>query len=229
MAETIHPYYESHRGAMEAAMRHRLDLAEAMLRERARLTEIDGIRQQVMDEFEIVLAQMPYVGGAENRMSHFFMRLMGFLAIGRVLQRHGVPLPVIGDIQRETLKAEMLNLPEAERLAMGRQFLSPENQAVVREQAAKSVSEAHRNAFPDDFVYEFVAPEAGDDFEFGINYQGCGFCKFAARHGDRQILQSICGLDFDDYATRGIHLERTQTLASGASNCNFRFSRLAPE
>ena len=36
MAE-IHPFYEAHRGAMEAAMRHRLDLAEAMLRERAHL------------------------------------------------------------------------------------------------------------------------------------------------------------------------------------------------
>jgi hypothetical protein len=35
MAEIIHPFYESHRGAMEAAMRHRLDLAEAMLCERA--------------------------------------------------------------------------------------------------------------------------------------------------------------------------------------------------
>jgi hypothetical protein len=30
-----------------------------------------------MDEFEIVLTQMPYVGGAASRMSDFFMRLMG--------------------------------------------------------------------------------------------------------------------------------------------------------
>src|ERR1700712_4711167 len=107
MAETIHPFYEQHRGAMETAMRHRLDLAEAMLGERAQLSDIDRIRQEVMDEFEIVLSQMPYVGGAENRMSNFFMRLMGFSAIGRVLRRHGVPLPVIGDIEREHLKAEM--------------------------------------------------------------------------------------------------------------------------
>jgi hypothetical protein len=226
MAETIHPFYEQHRSAMEVAMRHRLDLAESM-QGRAQLSDIDGIRQEVMDEFDIVLTQMPYVGGAENRMSNFFMRLMGFLAIGRVLHRHGVPLPVIGDIEREILKAEMLNLPEAERLAMGRQFLSAENQAVVREQAATSVSESHRKAFPQDFVYEFVAPGPNDKFEFGVNYKGCGFCKFAARHGDKDILASICGLDFDDYATRGVHLERTQTLAGGASHCNFRFSRLA--
>ena len=54
MAEIVHPFYESHRGAMEAAMRHRVDLAEAMLCERAQLSDIDGIRREVMDEFEIV-------------------------------------------------------------------------------------------------------------------------------------------------------------------------------
>ena len=74
MAEIIHPFYESHRGAMEAGMRHRLDLAEAMLCERAHLSSTDGIRQEVMDEFETVLTQMPYVGGAASRMSDFFMR-----------------------------------------------------------------------------------------------------------------------------------------------------------
>jgi len=223
MAE-IHPFYETHRGAMEAAMRQRLDLAEPTLRERAQLSSMDELRQEVMDEFEVVLTQMPYVGGAASRMTDFFMRLIGFLAIGRVLRRHGVPLPVIGDIERETYKAQLLTVPEAERLASGHQFMSPENQTWLREQAAKS----HAEQFPDDFVYDFVEPGPGDDFEFGINYKACGFCKFAARHGDTEILPTICGLDFEAYATRGIRLQRTQTLAGGASHCNFRFSRLKP-
>jgi hypothetical protein len=226
MAEIIHPFYEAHRGAMEAAMCQRLDLAEAMLRERAHLSDIDGIRQEVMDEFEIVLTQMPYVGGAASRMSDFFMRLMGFMAISRVLRRHGVPLPLIGEIERETYKAQLLTVPEAERLASGHQFMSPENQALLREQAAQSVTSSHQDEFPEDFVYDFVEPGAGDTFEFGINYKACGFCKFAARHGDKDILPNICGLDFDAYAVRGIRLDRTQTLAGGASHCNFRFSRL---
>lgn len=223
MAEIIHPFYEQHRGTMEAAMRHRLDLAEAMVSERAHLSDIGGIRQEVMDEFEIVLTQTPYVGGAASRMSEVFMRLIGFMAISRVLRRHGVPLAVIGEIERETCKAQLLCVPEAERLASGRQFLSPENQTLLREQAAKS----HREEFAEDFVYDFVAPGPDDSFEFGIDYKACGFCKFAARHGDQEILPNICGLDFDAYATQGIHLERTQTLAGGASHCNFRFSRLA--
>lgn len=207
-------------------MRHRLDLAEPMLCERTHLADIAGIRHEVMREFEIVLTQMPYVGGAASRMSDFFMRLMGFMAISRVLHRRGVPLFVIGEIERETYKAQLLTVPEAERLASGREFMSPENQALLREQAARSATEAHQNEFPEDFVYDFVEPDTGDSFEFGIDYKACGFCKFAARHGDKDILPNICGLDFDAYATRGIRLERTQTLAEGASHCNFRFSRL---
>jgi hypothetical protein len=229
MAENMHPFYEAYRSAMEAAMRQRLDLADAMLRERAHLTEIDGIRQEVMDEFEIVLTQMPYVGGAASRMSDFFMRLMGFMAISRVLRRRGVPLPVIGEIERETYKAQLLTAPEAERLASGRQFMSPENQALLREQAATSMTDSHQNEFPEDFAYDFVEPDTDDKFEFGINYKACGFCKLAARHGDKDILPNICGLDFVAYAARGIRLERTQTLAGGASHCNFRFSQLALE
>ena len=207
-------------------MRHRLDLAEEMLRERAHLADIDGIRQEVMDEFESVLTQTPYVGGAASRMSDVFMRLIGFMAISRVLRRHGVPLPVIGEIERQTYQAQLLTVPEAERLASGHQFMSPENQALLREQAAQSVTSSHQDEFPEDFVYDFVEPGAGDTFEFGINYKACGFCKFAARHGDKDILPNICGLDFDAYAVRGIRLDRTQTLAGGASHCNFRFSRL---
>jgi hypothetical protein len=228
MAEKIHPFYESHRGAMEAAMRHRLDLAEAMMRERASISDMDGIRLEVLDEFEILLTQMPYVGGAASRMSDFFMRLMGFMAISRVLRRHGVSLSVIGEIERETYTAQLLTAPEAERLAAGRQFLSAENQTLLREQATKSATESHREEFPEDFVYDFVEPSPGDSFEFGINYKACGFCKFATRCADEEILPNICGLDFDAYATRGIHLERTQTLAGGASHCDFRFSRHIP-
>ena len=224
MAE-IHPFYESHRGEMEAAMRQRVDFAAAMLRERANLSDLDEVRQEMMAEFEIVLTQIPYVGGTASRMSDFFMRLIGFMAIGRVLRRRGVPLPVIGDIERESYKAQLLTVPEAERLASGRQFMSAENRAFLREQAAKSLAEEYK----EDFVYDFVQPGPGDNFEFGINYKACGFCKFADRHGDQEILPAICGLDFEAYATLGIRLERTQTLAGGASHCNFRFSSLEPK
>ena len=226
MVDIVHPFYEGYRDAMEAVMGHRLDLAEPLLRDRAHVSGIAQVRRQVMDEFEVVLTQMPYVGGAASRMTDFFMRLIGFIAISRVLRRHGVSPSLIVDIERETYRAQLLIEPAADRLAEGRQFMSPENRRRLREQAAHSASEAHQREFPDDFVYEFVEPGPGDRFEFGINYTSCGFCKFAARHGDQAILPNICWLDVDAYAVRGIHLERTQTLAGGARHCDFRFSSL---
>jgi len=221
----IHPFYEQHRDAMEAALRQRLDLAESMLRERAQLRDTVRFRQEVMSEFEIVLAQTPYVGGAASRMSDFFIRLIGFMATGRVLHRHGVAPSTIGEIERESYKAQLLAEPESERLAAGRQFMSEANKALIKEQAAKS----HAEQYQEDFVYDYVEPVPGDSFDFGIDYRACGFCKFAARHGDQDILPHICGLDHMAYATRGVRLERTQTLASGASHCNFRFSLHEPD
>src|SRR3954468_5101319 len=106
----IHPFYERHRGAMVAAKLQRLDLAQPMLRGLPQLTDMNRIRQEVMAEFGVVLTQLPYVGGAASRMTEFFMRLIGFLAIGRVLRRYGVALAVIGDIERETYKAQLLTV-----------------------------------------------------------------------------------------------------------------------
>jgi hypothetical protein len=87
-----------------------------------------------MDGFEIVLTQKPYVGAAASRMSDFFMRLMGFVAIGRVLRRHRVALPLVGDIEGESFKAQLLTVLEDDRVALGRQFMSAENEALQSEQ-----------------------------------------------------------------------------------------------
>jgi len=216
----IHPFYQAHRATMESALRQRLDLADGLIRKRLGLADPEPLKHEIMEEFEIVLHQMPYVGGAESRMTDFFMRLIGFMAIGRVMRRHGVALQTINEIGAEGLKAQLLAEPEADRMAAGRQFMSAENRAALRQHAAQSQKEA----YPDDFVYEVVEPGPGDNFEFGINYRACGFCKFAAKHGDQDILPNICAVDSAAYAVRGIHLDRTQTLASGATYCNFRFS-----
>ena len=220
----LHPFYEAHRSEMEATMRLRLDVIDDLLRERLGLTDTVPVKNAVMKEFDVVLTQMPYVGGAASRMSDFFMRLLGFMAIGRVLHRRGLTKDAIAELELESFKRHMMTIPEADRLAAGRQFMSDANKALVREQAAVSSEQK----YPGDFVYDYVEAGPNDTFEFGVNYRSCGFCKFAAKHGDLDILPHICGLDFAAYDLRGIRLERTQTLAQGAAYCNFRFSSKPP-
>jgi hypothetical protein len=93
----MHPYYEAHRLAMQDSLRQRLQFVSEMLEARLGQTGAVAAKQEIMDEFEVVLGQMPYVGGAASRMTDFFMRLLGFMAIGRVLQRCGIPTDAIGD------------------------------------------------------------------------------------------------------------------------------------
>lgn len=44
----IHPFDEAHRGTTEAALHQRLGIAEAMLRGRTQLFDVDRIRQEVV-------------------------------------------------------------------------------------------------------------------------------------------------------------------------------------
>jgi hypothetical protein len=46
---------------------------------------------------------------------------------------------------------------------------------------------------------------------------------FCDKHGDEDLLPHVCAVDFDAYALRGVALERKQTLAGGASHCDFLF------
>lgn len=206
---------------MEASMRQRLQLVDDLLRQRTGLADAAPIVREIMEELDTVMRQMPYVGGAASRMTDFFVRFLGFMAIGRVLRRHGVATGAIGEIAVESLRRQLLTVPEDERLEAGRQFMSDANRALISAHA----TESQKQVYPEDFVYDVVEPGPNDSFDFGVNYRACGFCKFAAEHGDKDILPTICGLDFAAYELRGIQLDRTQTLAGGASHCNFRFSR----
>src|SRR5664279_6126556 len=107
----IHPFYQAHRATMESALRQRLDLADGLMRKRLGLADPEPLKHEIMEEFEIVLHQMPYVGGAESRMTDFFMRLIGFMAIGRVMRRHGVALQTINEIGAKVSRRSYLPSP----------------------------------------------------------------------------------------------------------------------
>src|ERR1043165_5079836 len=111
-------------------------------------------------------------------MTDFFMRLIGFMAMGRALRKRGVAPKLIRDVALETYKADLLSVPELERREAGRRFMSDENRAMVPEQAAAS----HAAHYPDDFVYDFVTPGPNDNFDFGVDYRARGFCKFAEKY-----------------------------------------------
>ena len=225
-ADPLHPYYRDNRARILDEFRDSLRLArphfDALLPDHP----LETLEPALLEAFEQVFPTLPYVGGADGRMTPFFEQGAGVLALGRVLRARSVAAPVIATLIRKTFVARLASLPQAERLALGERFLSARNQAFMREQAQAS----QERADPHDFVYRFVeaghTPE-GEAFSFGIDYTECGFCKLCRRNGDEDLLPHLCALDGEYYALRGIELKRTTTLAGGDGRCNFRFRPMA--
>lgn len=222
MTSAMHPYYAAKLDRLMADFRAAVDHAAPVIERIVGAGAMAEATRRFEDAYRVVVAELPYVGGDDGRMTPFFERGLSLLAIGRVLRADGVEQGRIGRAMMAVFKGYLAPLPEAERQALGRQFMSPENLRYLEEQAAWSRTKEH----PEDFVYSIVHPddpEDGGDFDFGVDYHECGLCKFCRSHGDDDLLPHICAVDFESYGLRGIHLERTTTLASGAERCNFRF------
>jgi hypothetical protein len=108
---------------------------------------------------------------------------------------------------------------EARQAACEYRF-SPEFRARVRQESL--VSKEQR--YPMDWLYDYVEGD-GDQFDYGIDYTGCGICRFYNQQGAGEIVQYLCALDFIFYGAIGAGLERTMTIAQGDHVCDFRFKK----
>lgn len=221
-----HPYYQTRKDAIATTLDTSLSLAAQRFREAG--IDLEPLQPDIARELDRVISQLPYVGGAQGRMTPYFEQYAGIIALGRVLSAAGVTPVDLADLLTATFLARLAALETPDRMAMGRAFLSATSKAELRRLADESQLREHAG----DFVYSFVetgTDETGHVFEFGLDYQECGFCKMCARTGDLDILPMICSMDEELYRLRGIRLTRTQTLAGGASHCNFRYSPLPPQ
>ncbi len=153
-------------------MRQRLDLAEAMLAERALLSDVAGIKRAVMDEFQVVLTQMPYVGGTASRMERLLHALHGIhgdrpgaAAARRLAGRDRRNRA--GDLQGATAHRARGGTP---RRGGGNSC-----RRRIRLRCARMRKKALRKATGKRFrkisSTTSVAPGPGDSFEFGIDYK----------------------------------------------------------
>lgn len=223
----MHPYYADRADLIAQEFEQSLRLVWPRFEAALPGVTLDDLRPELQRQFDDVLASLPYVGGDDGRMTQYFESNTGVIALGRVLLKRGVARDVVADLLQDTFLAKLSHMDRDARLALGRDFMSKQNRDQLRLLARRSRDRQN----PGDFVYTYV--EAGEDadgeaFDFGLDYHECGFCKLCARTGDADILPMICGMDDTSYGLRGVQLKRTQTLASGASHCNFRY-RLMPE
>ena len=84
--------------------------------------------------------------------------------------------------------------------------------------------ETQKREYPGNWVQEFIAGD-GELFDFGFDYTECGIVKFMEAQNASELTPYLCQTDFAALEATGLHLQRTETIASGCERCNFRISK----
>ncbi len=171
-------------------------------------------------EFEKLIPQIPYIGGAANSMTDTLVQMTSLLALYRVLKREGKLVAEIGDLFYEMAQAQVNRFPQWLRHLIGRFYMSRWNFRRLQKRAAVS----QQRHYPGDFVIELVPSQDSQSLQ-GINYLECGIVKFFAQQGATKLTPHMCRIDFLLFPAMGISLNRTGTLAQGCTRCDFRFNQ----
>jgi len=221
----FHPYYAGRRVVIQDGFDESLLLSRPHFATLLADHDFEEIRKAALGELDRVIPTLPYVGGAEGRMTQYFEQNAGIFALGRVLRARSVPGKIMSQLLKHVFLAKLRTRPRDERLAMGEQFLSEGTKSMLRKEAVKSQLKENTG----DFAYRFIdkpAASGAEAFDFGLDYNECGFCKMSKTNNDGDILPMICAMDEESYALRGVRLTRTTTLADGDRCCNFRYGKL---
>ena len=87
-------------------------------------------------------------------------------------------------------------------------------------------ADSHKRKYENDWVVDILEGGANDDFELGYDYHTCGICSLCRDEGCFELARYLCRMDYVLADMMHMRLVRTQTIAEGATHCDFRYSRI---
>jgi hypothetical protein len=173
----------------------------------------NSLLREARQEFEALLAQIPYIGGDENHLTGALIESAQCLALYQAMRKRGKTATETGKVLYEAAVAQtgkaQLAIPPAEAITT--------EQLMERRRTRAMWSQERR--YPEDYVYELVAGD-GEEFDYGYDFQECAAQKFYHAHDADELTPFYCYLDFPK-STMG--LRRTMALSEGYTKCNHRF------
>ena len=178
------------------------------------------IVQRACQEFEIILPQIPFIGGKKNRWTTDLLESAQILALLRAMQAHGKTLGETVQVLYEGMQIRLASYPRFLLKLMGKVQFSRLFLKRLQHQAA----ETHKHTYPNNFVAEVVIGD-GKEFDWGIHFTECAIHKFYRAQNALEFLPYVCRLDYLTSTAFGIGLVRTKTLANGDERCNQRLKQ----
>lgn len=182
--------------------------------------KIDYLQQKSQSDYEKLFEELSYIGGRENADTINLIMGVITLSILRPLEREKLTDRQIGKVIYEAFNGYFEARPNIISRIVGYIATSKFYAGKMK----KQIELSSRRKYEDDFVSEYVETE-GKDFDFGYNYVECAIHKLFKTYKVERFLKYVCLGDYVMFRSFGIGFTRTQTIANGASFCDFRFRR----
>jgi hypothetical protein len=180
------------------------------------------VLEETRAEFELLIPQIPYIGGAANPMTDILEQMTTLLATYRVLKVHGHSVDTIGTLVHKMAQRWIDRHPQFLRHLIGRIYMTRLMRARVKRNAAIS----QQKQYEGNFVYEVVEGDKDKGaFEWGVNYLECGVVKYFHAQDADEFTPYMCVIDYLMFPALGIDLQRQGTIANHCTHCDFRYRR----
>lgn len=216
----IHPsdaktYYRDQKDDLMKENRQTFQPMLALLAEKYSEKEAQAIQDAVFARFEILLPDLPYIGGSANELTSNLVSSAAGLAFYLEMKSRGVAIDETGRLLYQTVQNGFAGNPM--NGMMGR--LS--NSDLMQSKLQQAAEVSHKRTYPEDWVFDFIPGDG--TFDFGVDYTECGICKYFQAQGAAEFTPYMCLLDGPVSQAMNTGLVRTQTLARGGQRCDFRY------
>jgi len=178
-----------------------------------------NLMAEIRQAYRALDPQIPYIGGEENIFTEWLTYAAYYLSVFQALSARGDSTAEVGRLIYETYEV-MADYPQWFLNLVGRFKYSGKYEDRLR-QAAR---ESQKRRYPADFVATFIKGD-GRAFDYGIDIDECGICKFYHAQGADELAPYMCLSDFVISKAFNRGLVRYQTIAEGAAKCDFRYKR----
>ena len=189
---------------------------ERTLRDKHGRADAADIVAETRSEFDRLLPELPYIGGARNIFTWVIVVNGWFVGLHRALARRGENPEQAVEVAVEVSDEMFRSVPAAILRAVGRLSFTGPARALLRAQAKRSQRRAH----PQDFVYEFR--EGGED-DWALVFDECAVNKFYDAQGTEELKPYCNFFDVTYSRLMGMGVDARETIGLGCDTCSLRY------
>ena len=180
--------------------------------------DLSKLRQDSENWIDEISTGLPAVEDIASTMRGALDGSVLYLALHKALTQQGLNTDQTGPLCLEMMRREFGAVSKLKAKTMGAaMFTKLAVRKSAREGAPKTDSPAQ---FKFDIVEDDQSPKG-----WAMNVTQCPICHLTKLHDAQDFTPVICAADRIMSDVYGWGLKRTQTIASGASHCDFRFRK----